>query len=667
MASAAPADDAPADVGRKIEDFQLQDFLGTKHSLAEWNNSKLVVVVFLGAECPLAKLYGGPLAELVDHYEPQGVKFVGINSNQQDSLAEMAHYARRHELKFLQLKDPGHTVADQFGAQRTPEVFVLDENRAVRYAGRIDDQFGVGYVRAGVRRRYLAEALDELLAGEPVSTPAVEAVGCFIGRVRRETSGGDVTYSRQIARVFQDHCVQCHRPGQIAPFAMTSYNEVAGWAETIREVIEDRRMPPWHANPGFGSFANDCRLSDEEKRLVYQWVADGAPEGDPDELPVPREYDEDWRIPTPDVVYTMPEAFEVPAEGVVPYKYFVVDPGFEEDRWVAAAEGRPGNRAVVHHLILFFQTPDKNRIDPVDALFNAVAAFSPGMPAGIYPAGYARRIPAGSKLIFQVHYTPNGSPQTDVSSAGLVFADPAEVKKEIKIGAALEFRFRIPPGADNHRVEATHRFDQDTLLYSLLPHMHLRGKSFRFDAHYPDGTTETLLDVPRYDFNWQNSYVLAEAKRMPEGTELHCTAHYDNSENNLVNPDPTATVGWGDQTWNEMLVGSFEFAAPDQDLSLGLPEVRPADDGRFEVRFKYKPPAPVDAVYLAGNFNDWQPREHAMEGPNADGFYSTSVPLAAGTYEYKFVLDGEDWKSDPANPRHTGFYQNSVLDVGRGD
>jgi hypothetical protein len=450
----------------------------------------------------------------------------------------------------------------------------------------------------------------------------------------------------------------------VAPFALTSYKEVVGWADTIREVIAEGRMPPWHANPEHGKFVNDFRLSQQDKELIDTWFKNGCPEGNASDLPVLAPFVDGWRIPQPDVVYRMPQPFSVPAKGVVEYQHFTIDPGFMEDRWIKAAELRPGNRAVTHHLIAFFHPPGSEKFEPIEPLYNSIVGFAPGMPPSIYPAGTYRRIPAGSKIIIQAHYTPNGTPQSDQSEVGLVFADPQSVKQEMTVAAALNWMFRIPAGANDYRVEASQKFEQDTLLWALTPHMHLRGKSFRFVAKYPDARQEILLDVPRYDFNWQNTYGLVEPKLLPAGTVIACSATYDNSADNLANPNPNAAVMWGDQTWQEMMVGSLAVSIAEQDLSLGVPEAKKLDDGQYEVAFRFKPSGRADAVYLAGTFNDWKPTYLKMEGPGADGRYTCQLRLKPGIYEYKFVIDGKTWRADPGNPVHVTYFQNSQLRVG---
>ena len=372
-----------APVASQVDDFTLQDHLGAKHSLREWRDKRAVVVVFLGTECPLAKLYGSRLAEMAAEYKPRGVAFVGIDSNQQDSLLEIGHYARVHKIDFPLLKDSAGKVADQFGATRTPEAFVLDGDGHVLYHGRIDDQFGVGYQRQNEVQRDLDNAIDEILAGQPVTTPVTEPVGCYISRAKEKQPTGDITYTNQIARLVDKHCVRCHRPGQIAPFTLTSYDDVSAWAETMCEVMDDSRMPPWHANPKYGHFANDAHMPSDEKQLFHQWVDNGMPEGDAADLPEPTRYAEGWQIPEPDVVFCMPQPFTVPAKGTVPYQYFWLDKTFDEDVWIRGAEVRPGNPAVVHHIFLFFMPPGQDEIHAEDPLFNSIATFAPGMPAAL--------------------------------------------------------------------------------------------------------------------------------------------------------------------------------------------------------------------------------------------------------------------------------------------
>ena len=550
-------------IGRKIEDFSLNDFRGKLHSLNEYKDSRAVVVAFIGVECPLAKLYVSRLESLAAEYGDRGVTVLAIDSNRQDSLTELTGFATRHRLTIPVLKDPDNKVADSFGASRTPEVYLLDADRVVRYRGRIDDQYGqhlgeagkrISYQLTEPRRRDLAIAVDELLSDKEISTPLTEAVGCLIGRVRKVAPHGEVTFSKHVSRILNRRCVECHRNGEIAPFALTDYDEVVGWSEMIAEVVREQRMPPWDANPKHGEFVNDCRLSGEEKKIIFDWVDNGSPEGDPADLPEPPTFVDGWTAGEPDqIVYMGEKPYDVAATGTVEYEHFTVDPGWKEDKWIRVAEARPGNRNVVHHILCFVLT-DAGLAD-LDT--SALIGWAPGMPATVFDSNTAIHVPAGAKILFQMHYTPNGTPQTDRSYVGFQFADPDEIEYLADGGQVTQRYLDIPAGDADHAVQAKYVFDRDRILLSMLPHMHLRGKSFRYTAHYPDGNSEILLDVPRYDFNWQLRYELKEPKLIRKGTVILADARYDNSEKNLINPDPSIDVHWGDQTWEEMMIGFF--------------------------------------------------------------------------------------------------------------
>ncbi|MBX7167796.1 MAG: redoxin domain-containing protein [Pirellulales bacterium] len=571
------ADDQAAPVvGRHVDDFELADYRGKEYRLTDYAFSPVVVIGFLGTECPLARIYARRLNELVTEFAPAGVVFLAIDPNQQDSLAELAELVAEFHLQYPLLKDPGNVVADRFGIRRTPEFCVLDAERVVRYHGRIDDQYEIGTQRTRPNRRDLALAIEQVLARRPVEIAQTNAPGCLIGRVRQPQPDADVTWSEQIAPLLQAHCQECHRPGQIGPFSLLTYAEAVGWADMIGEVVAQRRMPPWHAAPEYGTFANNQRLTDEQLDLVQRWVKAGAPEGDPARAPAARQFSPDWRIAQPDAIVPMSQRpFEVPAEGTVAYQWFYADPHFTEDKWVKAVEVRPSALEVVHHATVYLKPPDVPFDLALNERINLVGGYDPGGDPWQAPEGMAMRIPARSQLVFEMHYTPNGNPQQDCSRVGLVFADPAKVHKEIHSVMPANTSFAIPPGASNHEVSVDFTFPANALVLAMRPHLHLRGKAFRFAARYPDGSEEILLDVPRYDFNWQYNYVFAEPKRLPLGTKLHCTAWYDNSVDNPANPDPAATVRWGDQTWQEMMIGIFAMALADEDRLAPKPTASP--------------------------------------------------------------------------------------------
>jgi hypothetical protein len=374
--------------------------------------------------------------------------------------------------------------------------------------------------------------------------------------VSSATAAPKVTYAKDVAKILNNRCVECHRAGEAAPMAFTSYKETRPWAKAIKAAVLTKKMPPWLADPAHGKFANDRRLSEEEIAAITAWADNGAPEGNPKDLPPAPEFVTGWNIGKPDMVVDMGTDFEVPATGEVPYKYYTVDPGFKEDMWIEAAECRPDKRSVVHHIIVFVVDPKEPQLAGTGG--NLLVGWAPGDPPMNYSAGTAKLIRAGSKLRFQMHYTPNGTAVQDRSYIGLRFAkEPPQFRA--LTGRAINFSFRIPPGAPNHEVTASFVAKEDIRLTSLMPHMHVRGKDFKYTVTFPDGRSEVLLSVPRYDFNWQLAYSLQDPLLLPKGSRIDCVAHYDNSPNNKWNPDPTKEVRWGDQTWEEMMIGWFNY------------------------------------------------------------------------------------------------------------
>ncbi len=547
-----------------IEPFSLPDASTGK----SWTlpAAKATVVVFTGTVCPINTSYFLTLGKLFDEFKNKGVAFVAVNANPQDDAAKIVEHAKRNHLPFPVLKDERQTLADRFGAKFTPEAFVLDAARVVRYRGRIDDQFGFGYKRTAPTRRDLAVAVEEVLTGKPVSVQATEVEGCAIGRRKAPAKDASVTYSKDIARIVQTHCQECHRPGQIGPMPFMNYDDVAAWGETIRTVVNQNRMPPWPADRRFGTFSNARGMPDADRQTLLAWIDAGCPQGDPKDVPAPRQFADGWAIGKPDVVFEMPKTYSVPAEAPprgIPYRYCVVDTGFTEDKWVQAVEARPGAREVVHHIIVYVYEgrgkpfPGEGGEDRVGN--NLLAAYAPGDMPSVYAPGQAKKIPKGSSLLFQMHYTPNGMARVDRSSIGMVFAkEPPKV--QVKTRGIAFSRFAIPPGDDNYEVKSVSTFRKGSQLISLLPHMHLRGKDFKYELVQPDGTRETLLSVPRWDFSWQNVYRLATPRAIPAGSRIECTAHFDNSAKNKNNPDPTKTVRWGEQTWEEMMIGFVDYA-----------------------------------------------------------------------------------------------------------
>lgn len=388
-----------------------------------------------------------------------------------------------------------------------------------------------------------------------------------------------VTWSRDVAPILQRNCESCHRPGQVGPFSLQDYDEAKGWAEMISSVVEERRMPPWNATEEYdGVFANERALSRKERQLILDWVAQGMPRGNPAEDPKPVDWPSGWRIGEPDAVFTVDEfrgertfgqpqpldekGFAVPRDGVVEYQYFSVKTDFAEDKWIKALEVRPGAADVVHHVLILVDDPNatpEERQRQLD-FRSYFAGAAPGDLPAEYPEGYGKLLPAGSTLIFQLHYTPNGKERFDRSSLGLIFWEETPLF-EVVTNGIVNLRLDIPAGADDYEVRAEEIMEEDTGIVALSPHMHTRGKDFKFIAHYPDGESEELLDCD-YDFNWQEVYILPDPLFLPGGTRLECVGHFDNSEANPNNPDPSARVRWGDQSFEEMFIGYYDYVRP---------------------------------------------------------------------------------------------------------
>jgi hypothetical protein len=410
-----------------------------------------------------------------------------------------------------------------------------------------------------------------------LSKPAIAVL--FTAVVARAASAP--TFYRDIAPILQDHCQSCHRSGEIAPMPLVTYRQVRPWAKSIREKVKQHQMPPWFAEPGIGHFANDPSLSELQITTISRWVELGAPAGNPNDAPPPRHWTQGWNIDPPTSIVSMPRPVTIPASGDVDYTYEIVPTGFKQDRWVHMAEIRPSARTHVHHAVVYIRPPQshwlqdaptgtpftasqlKNEQDRRDAMWtdsDVLLVYAPGSSPDHWPENMAKFIPAGSDLVFQMHYTTNGKPAADRTAIGLVTSTTSPAKRVITLQLTND-RFIIPPGVDNYRVEVHGTLPGDALLLSFFPHMHLRGKRFEYNLIEPDGLVKPLLRV-NYDFYWQLSYRLAEPLPLKAGAKLQAIAWYDNSKNNPHNPDPESAVRWGDQTSDEMMVGFFDVAVP---------------------------------------------------------------------------------------------------------
>ena len=576
--------DSKSGIGRQIKLPTLTDAFGKQYDPGHWKGSKAVVIAMTGTGCPLCLKYAPSLAAIEDRYANRGVSFIYVNPNESESEKRLSAAIEDHRLDGPYIHDVDMSLTQLLEVATSTEVFLLDQSGTLRYRGAVDDQYGFGYSLDQPRNAYLCNALDAVLDGQTPEIRATSAPGCeiYLPEDLPTPLESAVTYHSQVARILQKHCVTCHRDQGSAPFALESYEEVTDFGKMVANVVTRGIMPPWFAsndppaNPvdaEAGSeehpettqhWANDRSMPAKERQQLIQWVQEGMPEGDPSDAPLPLQFPTTWQIGEPDLILQIPSPIQVKAEGQMPYEHRIVSTSLDEDRWISAVEVKPTAPDVVHHVLIFVANPETMRRG-IDEEAGFLAAFVPGNDHQIYPDGLAKRLPAGSRLIFQIHYTPNGKATSDQTQLGLRFTEKPPVHAVLNRGIA-NHRISIPANNNNHLETASLTVPRDLELLAMMPHMHVRGKAFRFELVSPNGVRSLLLDVPQYDFNWQLEYRLAEPLRITAGSRIELSAWYDNSSDNPANPDPTKTVRWGQQTTEEMMLGYIEFVHQDEKL-----------------------------------------------------------------------------------------------------
>lgn len=565
----APSPNAPVRL-----DFSLLDTAGAAHSLRVNPERAALVLVFLSTECPIANGYIPELNRQATRLQAakSQVDFFGVISDRSTTRAAAAKHAAGFKIEFPVLFDPSGELTAALRPSHTPEAFVINRSGRLIYRGRIDDLYAdLGKKRAAATEHDLADAINAVLAGQPVARPETTPIGCLFEQDHATRTTGKATYARDIAPILQANCMNCHRDGEVAPFPLTSYADAAKRARQIARVTQSRFMPPWRPEPEFGHFLDERRLSERELALIEEWAESGAPEGNNADLPPPPRFTEGWQLGEPDLVVKMPEPFEVPADGRDLFRNFVIPIDVDEDRLVAAAEFRPGNRRVVHHSIFFLDTSGvARRKDAADAGPGYGSFGGPGFlpsgelggwaPGGTPPVlrdGMGRLLRKNSDLVIQIHYHPSGKPEVDQSTVGFHFVKQASRKVVTPI-TIVDRGLYIPSGAERHPMSGSYTLPSDVTLVGITPHMHLLGKEMKATATLPDGKEEPLIWIKDWNFNWQDQYLFAQPRRLPKGTRLDVAALYDNSEANPLNPNqPPKTVTWGEGTTDEMFVCFF--------------------------------------------------------------------------------------------------------------
>ena len=553
--------------GDRVDNFRLLDQAGVSHELYYLSDARAIVLMTYGNGCSIVQKNMPRLKEIRNAYKAKGVEFLLIDSNLQDGRETVAKESAEFGNDLPILIDETQLIGEALGVDRTADVFVIDPKTwRLVYRGPMDDRLSYGAQKSEAGKQYLTDALDATLDGKPVATAKAEALGCLVNLPERERhdAHAKISYTDRIAPLLVDKCAACHREGGVAPWAMSGYDMVHGFAPMIREVVRTKRMPPWHADPHYGSFVGDRSISNEDAKDLVHWIEAGAPRGGgADPLATLDKSWSEWTFGKPDLIVEVPE-FKVPATGVIIYQYPHAANPMGRDVWIRAIEIIPGNRSVVHHVLAGIDDPGNGERQAIRGQMGELGGYAPGKNAVPYPADTGILLRKEAKFQFQMHYTPNGKAATDVTRLGLYFYDKPP-KHRLEMSIIYNASLAIPANTKSYSQTLEKTFDRDVMLYSLLPHAHLRGSAAKFTAHYPDGRSEVLLSVPKYDFNWQPLYVLNPSKLIPAGTRVVMDMSWDNSAQNPANPDPNKVVRWGDQTWEEMNVGWFRYRAADDE------------------------------------------------------------------------------------------------------
>jgi hypothetical protein len=560
------------------------DLNGKTYGLQDLTGHKASVFLFVACQCPVSNVYTSRIVTLADTYGKKGVQVFAVYSSAQESVAEIKQHARERGLLCPVVKDVGNVLAARLGATMTPQAIVVDSKGAVCYRGRIDDNA----VATRVTSHDLQSALDAVLDGKPVANPKTAVFGCVIRRVPKAIPADKSipTYAGAVAGILRAKCERCHRSGEVAPFSLQTYQQAGAWAADIKKYTQNGQMPPWKPVPGYGEFkdAHAVCLTEAERMTLAKWVDAGAPLGDPKQTPPARQFPKGWQHGEPDVVITPAKEYRLAADGDDVYRNFIVKTNFPEDRYIKAVEIRPGNNAVVHHVVNFvdgLHGADRLEGQDKDGQIGYTSFGGPGfMPTGLLgvwapgydtdplPDGVGARLPKGANIVIQVHYHKDGKPETDLTRVGLFFAR-GTVDKKIQDVFLLNPNIQIPPGEERYEAKATATVMADSHLLSIMPHMHLLGREMKLWVTLPEGTEKPLVWIKDWDFNWQASYTFKEPLALPKGSKIHLVAYYDNSSQNPRNPNKSKPrlVTFGEATTDEMCLAYYTLTRDDEHIA----------------------------------------------------------------------------------------------------
>ena len=551
------------------EDFGLLDHTGQFHQLSYYHKdpqNKGIVIFTHGIGCPLVRKRYEDLNRLNKEYASKGIRFWMLNASDQDERSDLKEEALEYKVSLPILDDTTQEVARSLDIDRTGEALLIDTSSwKILFRGAIDDRLTYEKEKPKASETPLKNAIEDFLANRSIEVSHTEAPGCLIHYPTwKEHQGKEISYSQQIAPIIQEKCADCHLKGGIGPFAFSSYRKVRGWSDMMREVLMTRRMPPWQADPHHGTFSQDLSLTPEEKQMLLHWIEQGTPRGEEeDPLAINERELKPWPLGKPDHIIDLP-AQKVPANGIVDYRYTFVSSPFEQDTWITGADIHPGDRQALHHVIIYIVPEDGKRRRSRRWL----TGYAPGVKGSLFPDSTGVLLKKEERLLFELHYTAYGKAVLDETQLGLYLSDES-TKHSFRTGLFYDDSIQIPPHDRSFEWNQTREIREDIILYSMNPHMHFRGKSMAFELETPQGTRETLVSVPQYDFNWQHTYVLQKPRRIAKGSKLTLHAVWDNSDRNQANPDPSRRVPWGQQSFDEMFFGTYQYV---RDRGQALPE-----------------------------------------------------------------------------------------------
>ncbi|MDA0689736.1 MAG: redoxin domain-containing protein [Proteobacteria bacterium] len=544
-----------ANAAERISDFSLIDHNGKFFQLSRAADNEAIVILSHEDSRDVRRAYGD-LEALMEQFADQPVAFYLMDSTGAADKVEMRDVAEDADITLPILMDDTQLVAKELGISRATDVVILDpEAQEIVFRGALNDRWAADSNARRASKHYAADALTAFLAGNEISAQQLASKG----EALEFASAESISYANEIVPILKERCVSCHMEGGIAPFAMTNHQMVQGWSPMIREVLYTKRMPPGQIdNQYVHDFRDVAHITVEETQKLVQWIDNGAQNSDgTDPLAEYKPEIVKWAYGEPDLLYKIP-AQQIPATGVQDYRNIALPLNLEEDVWVKAIEFEAGDPTVLHHIIAFAYGP--NGVNEFEILNQGIGlgAYAPGNEVNTYPEDAGFPLKAGGGLMLQLHYTTSGRETVDESEIALYLWDEKPARTVLG-GSAADLDINIPPFEARHEMVATAKFRKDSYLTMLGPHMHYRGYDANFKLVYPDGRTEEILNVPNYQFNWQKVYDFEEPKFVPEGTEMVFTGTFDNSEMNPFNPDPSQTLTWGEQTWQEMFFGFYRY------------------------------------------------------------------------------------------------------------